>query len=100
MNLQEKVMESAAAIGARAARRLEGLKAPLATLKVAGRDFTQVARLHVSRFVQENRAIATDAGKDFTALARSTYASLAKTPTAPRKRKATVSRKRPKDKAA
>jgi hypothetical protein len=84
MNLQEKLFESAAQLRARAgliasaalAPRVEVLKKSFAVLQLAGKDLNRVARRHVTRFVNENRTIAVDAGKDVAAVARSTYASL------------------------
>ncbi len=54
------------------------LKGSFATLTVAGRELNKVARRHAARFVKENSTIAVDAGKDVSALARTTYATLAK----------------------
>jgi hypothetical protein len=56
-----------------------------------------VARRHVSRFVKENSVIARDAGKEVTALARSTYSSLIKQAASPARksaRKTSAARKR------
>jgi hypothetical protein len=95
MNFQEKVFESTADLRARAAKRVELLKGSFATLKVAGSEFNKVALRHVSRFVKENSAIATEAGKDVGALARATFAQLASKPAAPaRKARKPAVRKR------
>jgi hypothetical protein len=119
MNFQEKLFESTADLRARAAalasvamttartraltaaKRVEALKGSFAALTVAGREFNKVARRHAVRFVKENSTIAVEAGKDVSALARTTYATLAKRPAAPRKtRKTATSRKRAARKAA
>ena len=118
MNLQEKVFETTADLRARAAsfanaafttartqagqaaRRVNTLKGSFASLKVAGRALNTVARRHGSRFVKENSAIALDAAKDVSALARATYSQLAKRGTAAtRKRPKTAVRKRASSKA-
>jgi hypothetical protein len=101
MNFQEKVFETTAQLRARAAQRVDMLKSSLASLQVAGRALNTVARRHGSRFVKENSAIALDAAKDVSALARATYSQFAKrdVPVA-RKRKSTAVRKRPAAKAA
>jgi hypothetical protein len=53
------------------------------------------------RFVKENSAIGIEAGRDVSALARTTYVTLAKRTAAPQKaRKAPGSRKRAARKAA
>jgi hypothetical protein len=95
MNFQEKLLESAAEIRTRAttlaaaavgtardranvaARRARELQGSLSLLRSAGLQLGDVARRHVGRLVSENRAIAVDAGRDLTALARSTYSTLA-----------------------
>jgi hypothetical protein len=119
MNFQEKVFETTAGLRARATaianaalvtarsqaahavRRVDTLKVSLASIKVAGRALNTVARRHGSRFVKENSAIALDAAKDVSALARATYSQLAKRETAaPRKRQKPVARKRASSKAA
>ena len=102
MNLQEKMFEAAADLRARAhsianaalpeararlSARVNGLKHSLATLSVAGRELQKVARVHTARFVKENSAIATKAGRDVSALARTTYTSLTKAEAAPKARK-------------
>ena len=113
MNFQEKLFETTAELRTRAAalanvavatartraevaaKRVEALKGSFATLSVAGRELNKVARRHALRFVKENSNIAVEAGKDVSALARTTYATLAKRPQAPKKaRRASVSRKR------
>ncbi|HEV7607240.1 MAG TPA: hypothetical protein VGO61_07875 [Steroidobacteraceae bacterium] len=119
MNFQEKMFEttvdlraraaalaSAAAANARAgarvaAKRIDAIKGSLATLTVAGRKLNKVARRHAVRFMKENASLAADAGKDVSALARTTYATLAKR--TPAKRSAHTSpaaRKRSASKAA
>jgi hypothetical protein len=113
MNFQEKVFETTAELRSRAtafanativaarsqatqaARRVDTLKGSLASLKVAGRALNTVARRHGSRFVKENSAIALDAAKDVSALARATYSQLSKRETAAaRKRRKPTARKR------
>ncbi len=124
MNFQEKMFEttadlraSAAALATEAvtsartraqiaAKRVEALKGSFAALTVAGRAFNKVARRHAVRFVKENSSLAVDAGKDVSALARTTFATLAKPAAAKRAaaksktRKASASRKRAASKAA
>jgi hypothetical protein len=120
MNFQEKMIETTSEIRARAAefanlaittarssatfaaQRVGGLKGSLAALRIASKDLNQVARRHVTRFVRENRSLAAEAGKDLTALARSTYTNIAKRGvTVTRKpRKSTGARKRSTKKAA
>ena len=120
MNFQEKLFETTADLRARAgalanealatararaeiaAKRVVVLKSSLATLTVAGRELNKVARRHAARFLKENSTIAVDAGKDVSALARSTYATLSKrAAAAPRTaRKAPAARKRATRKAA
>jgi hypothetical protein len=105
MNFQEKMFESTAGLRARAAavaaKRVEALKGSFAALTVAGRELNKVARRHAVRFVKENSSLAIDAGKDVSALARTTYASLAKRDTAKQKaRKTPAARKRATAKAA
>jgi hypothetical protein len=117
MNFQEKVVETAADLRARAAaladvavtsaharlelaaKRVNGLKGSFQALTLAGREFNKVARRHAARFVKENSTIAVDAGKDVSTLARSTYASLTGR-TAPKARKTSAARKRAVRKAA
>jgi hypothetical protein len=114
MNFQDKMLETTADLRKRAAalatvavktararaeiaaKRVETLKGPLAKLTQAGRELNKVARRHAVRFVKENSSIAVEAGKDVSALARTTYASLAKRPVAPKPtaRKTTAQRKR------
>lgn len=83
-----------------ARKRLEGrlvnLRGTLATLGEAGRDLNLVARQHALRFVKENTALATAAGKDMTKLARTTYSTLAgrtKTKAVARPKRAAAKRK-------
>ncbi|MEO8019225.1 MAG: hypothetical protein ABI769_15540 [Pseudomonadota bacterium] len=119
MNFQEKMFETTADLRTRAAtlasvavatararaqiaaKRVAGFKSSFAALTVAGREFNRVARRHVVRFVRENSSLAADAGKDMSALARTTYATLAKRAPAKRPaRKAPAARKRSSSKAA
>ena len=119
MNFQEKVLETTADLRARAtafasatvksaqgraqiaAKRANGLKGSLAVLTVAGREFSRVARRHAASFIKENSAIAVDAGKDVSALARTTFATLTTQRAAPAKtRKTSSTRKRATRKAA
>jgi hypothetical protein len=101
MNFQEKVFEATADLRARAIKRAEVLKGSLTALTIAGRELNKVARRHAQRFVKENSTLAVEASKDVTALARSTYATLAKRPAATHKaRKAPAARKRAARKAA
>jgi hypothetical protein len=104
MNLQEKVAEATSDLRTRAlalanaaltqararadvaAKRVGTLKLSLATLSTAGRELNKVARQHAVRFVKQNSAIALDAGKDVSALARSTFAKLGESPKARSKR--------------
>jgi hypothetical protein len=119
MNFQEKMFETTAELRTRAASlatealarariraqhaatRVESLKSSISALTVAGRELNKVARRHAVRFVKQNSSLAADAGKDVSALARSTYATLAKRAPAKRTaRKAPVARKRTASKAA
>jgi hypothetical protein len=78
-----------------AAKRVQGLKGSLAALTVAGRELNKVARRHAVRFVKENSSIAVEAGKDVSALARTTFATLSQRAAAkPKARKTAVKRKR------
>ena len=117
MNFQEKMLETTADLRARAAafanvavntartraeiaaKRVQGLKGSIAVLTVAGREFNKVARRHAARFVKENSSIAANAGKDVTALARDTYATLTQR-AAPSKARKAPARKRTTRKAA
>ena len=117
MNLQEKVLEAARDLRSRAAllatdalksariragdtaKRVDMLKGSLATLTLASRELNKVARRHAARFVKENSTIAVAAGKEVSALARTTYASLSKHTPAKTVRKAAV-RKRAKSRNA
>jgi len=117
MNFQEKVLESTADLRARAAaianvavttartraklaaKQIVVLKGSLGALTIAGREFNKVARRHAARFVKENSSIAADAGKDVSALARSTFATLTRR-AAPKARKVPAARKRAARKAA
>ena len=80
MNFQEKLFEATADLRSRAgitAKRVQDLKGSIAVLTVAGREFNKVARRHAARFVKQNSAIAAEAGKEISALARSAYVTLA-----------------------
>jgi hypothetical protein len=117
MNFQEKMLETTADLRARAAalanvavttararaevaaKRVQGLKGSIAVLTVAGREFNKVARRHAARFVKENSTIAANAGKDVSALARTTFATLTQR-AATKARKAPAARKRVTRKAA
>jgi hypothetical protein len=81
------------------AKRVDALKGSLATLTVASRELNKVARRHAARFVTENSTIAAAAGKEVSALARTTYASMSKRTPAKTVRK-TALRKRAKSKTA
>jgi hypothetical protein len=113
MNFQEKVFKATADLRSRAAaiaqvavaqareraetagKRVQGLKGSLPALTVAGREFNKVARRHAVRFLKENSSIAVEAGKDVSALVRTTYATLSQRATVkPKARKASVKRKR------
>jgi hypothetical protein len=112
MNFQDKVVETAADFRARAAAfaaatlatageratlsadRAAKLKLALSAVRIAGREFRKVARLHVSRFVKQNSALARAAGTDVSALARSTYQQFAQDKPARKSRKVTTARKR------
>jgi len=119
MNFQEKMFDTTEDLRARAAsfasaaittarsgarvaaKRAEGLKGSLAKLTLAGRELNKVARRHAARFVTVNSSIAADAGKDVSALARTTFATLVKRGAAPKKAsKAPAARKRAAAKAA
>jgi hypothetical protein len=100
------MFETTAALQARAAalanKRIDVLKGSVSALTVAGRELNKVARRHILRFVKENSSLAIDAGKDVSALARTTFATLAKRPAAPKPkaRKTSAARKRVAAKAA
>lgn len=112
MNFQDKVFESAADFRARAialtqttlagarsratqaAGSVAQLKTSLAALRVAGRELNKVASRHVARFVKQNSSLAREAGKEVSALARSTYRQLSKREATAGKSRKTVTRKR------
>lgn len=113
MNFQDKVFETTADFRARAAAltrtaigaarlqanaasgRVSKLKTTLGALTLAGRQLNKVARRHVSRLVKQNSSIARDAGKEISALARSTYRQLSKQDAAPvRRTRKSAARKR------
>lgn len=111
MNLRDKALETATIFCNRAqalanaavarlserapldARARARVGASLAALKQAGRELRKVAGLHASQFVAQNSTLVRNAGKDVSALARSTYQQLAQAP-AVRKPRKTASRKR------
>jgi hypothetical protein len=72
----------------------------LEALTTVGREFNKVARRHAARFVKQNSIIASEAGKDVSALARSTFATLTKRHATPKGRKPAAARKRATHKAA
>jgi hypothetical protein len=94
MNLQSKVLQTAdrlrrqAVIIATAAwasavdraevalKRATRLRGSVATLTDAGRELNKVTRAHTLRFIRDNSELARDAGKDISALARSTFVTL------------------------
>ena len=122
MNFQDKVLEATADLRSRAAlladealktararagiaaKRVDVMKGSLAKLTVASREFNKVARRHAVRFVKENSTLAAAAGKEVSALARATFATLAKRPAASKARKPaarkSAARKRANAKAA
>src|SRR5688572_24455188 len=125
MNLNERIVEAAAAVRERAttfagqiaAKRVEATRrvATLTdTLAVAGKELGVVARLHGNRLVEKKkgtlRAIAADskatwgivaeAGQDVTKVARQTLASLVDAPVAKNTRAARKPRARKSAKAA
>lgn len=88
MNFQEKLFETTAELRARAAAltaaaldlardRANVAAKRVGVLKDAGRAFSKVAQHHGTRFVKENSELAFAAGKDVSAIARTTYATLA-----------------------
>ena len=120
MNFQEKVLETTADLRARAselanaavttartrakfaAKRVDVLKGSFAALGIAGREFNKVARRHAARFVKENSTLAASAGKDVSALARTTFATLTQRAAAakPKARKAPAAARKRVRKAA
>jgi len=118
MNFQEKMLENTADFRARAAalanvavttartraegaaKRVDALKGSFAALTVAGRELSKVARRHAARFVKENSTLAVSAGKDVSALARNTYATLTQRAAPKKARKVSATRKRVTRKAA
>jgi hypothetical protein len=97
--LADEALKTARAQAGIAAKHVEVLKGSLMTLTVASREFNKVARRHAARFLKDNSTLAVAAGKDVSALARSTFASLAKRPVAKKARKP-AARKRSAAKAA
>ena len=119
MNIQNSFIEASSDLRARAAalttvafdmvraragiatQRVDLLRNSVVTLTFAGRALNKAVQRHAARFVKENSAIAVAAGKDFGAIASSTYATLSGRKIAAnivRKRRAT--RKRAASKAA
>jgi hypothetical protein len=100
MNFQSKLVETTtnfrAQVSALAVTAMnDSLKATFATLRLAGGQLGKVARRHVSRLVEQNSSLVVDAGKDFSALARATFAQLARRDTVTaRKPRKTTSRTR------
>src|SRR5262249_15628958 len=82
-----------------AGQRMDQLKGSVAVLGIAGREFNNVARRHGARFVKQNSTLATAAGKDFSQLARDTYATFTRKPAPPKARRSNT-RKRARAKAA
>ena len=113
MKFQDKVFETTADFQARAAAfaaatfaaareratlaadRAAKLKVSLSALRLAGHEFRKVAGRHVSRFVEQNSALARAAGTDMSTLARSTFQQLAQDKPVRKSRKVTIARKRP-----
>jgi hypothetical protein len=104
MNFQEKLFESTADLRARAEtiaqaaakraeQRLETLRGSFDVLNTASREFNKVARRHAIQFVKQNSSIAAQVRDDVSTLARSTFASLTRKPTARTASKAGVTRK-------
>jgi hypothetical protein len=100
MNFQEKLLEAsaefrtrAAALTASALHTARNRGKLISVLDGARREFGKVARHHAGQFVKQNSTIASAVRKDVSALARSTYASLASRP-AKQTRRAPAARKR------
>lgn len=118
MTFQEKLFETTADLRTRAAAlanvavttartRAQITAQRFEALTVAGREFNKVARRHAIRFVKENSSIAADAGREVSALARTTYTRMLNRPASARKtartgatRKRTTTRKVRASKAA
>jgi hypothetical protein len=107
MNLQEKLIENAAQIRARAGEitataiataRTGASRAAerLELLKSVGQGLNTVTRRHATRFVKQNRTLAMAAGKDLRGLVRSTFATFAAdaAPTSRARRKPVAARRR------
>jgi hypothetical protein len=116
MNFQEKLFETTAELRSRAQafantalhdarqqadvaakrfeKRFQDLRGSIDVLNTASRKLNTVARRHASQFVKQNSTIAAQVRDDVSALARSTFATLAKRPPAKKARKATTARKR------
>jgi hypothetical protein len=82
MNFQEKLFESTADLRARAGQRIETLRGSFDVLNTASREFNKVARRHAIEFVKQNSNIAAQVRDDVSTLARTTFASLTRKPTA------------------
>jgi hypothetical protein len=85
-----------------ASPRVKAVKQSIATLSVASRELNRMAKRHAARLVKENSAIAVSAGRDLSALARSTYSTLTgRKPRRPaRTKRVAATRKRASAKAA
>ena len=99
-NFREGVFLLASTAVARARERAplsaearDSLATTLATLKLAGRELRQVAGLHAAKFVAQNSTLARAAGRDVSALARSTYQQFTQDVPARKPRKAPSVRK-------
>lgn len=107
MNFQEKVTEASTELQARAARFAHSAlhtartgadlasrraRRSLTVLNGVGRQFNKVARRHAARFLEQNARLAAAAGKDVSALARTTFASLGTRATAKKPARARVAR--------
>jgi hypothetical protein len=93
MTFQEKLFESTADLRARAEQRFETLRGSFVVLNTAGREFNKVARRHAIEFVKQNSSIAAQVRDDVSTLARTTFASLTRKPTARTASKARLTRK-------
>jgi hypothetical protein len=94
MNFQEKLFETTSDLRTRAEQRIETLRGSFDVLNTAGREFNKVARRHAIEFVKKNSSIAAQVRDDVSTLARTTFASLTRRPTARKARKAAPARKR------
>lgn len=71
------------------------LESSMTALKLAGRQLRKVAGLHAAKFVEQNSSLVRAAGKDVSALARSTFQQFKQDAVVRKPRKATATRKRP-----